>query len=397
MKLIDRAKNIIVNPKAEWDVIAAENTPPAQVITGYVLPLAAIAYVAVFLLVTLVFGMLFGARTGFFAGLASMIYNIVMAAVSVLLIALIIDALAPSFGGQKSFAQAVKAAAYPFTPVWIALILLFIPLLGALLVLAAVVYAIYIMYLGLPKLMRVPQEKAIGYLIVVIVCAIVLSFAVNYIAGIFTPGAVTLGGGSAATVQRESAMAKLDELGKQVEAANRKMEAAQKSGDPGKQAEAAMAALGTALSGGKGVEPVTLDKLTPLVPEKFAGLARTDMRTDRSGVAGLMVAKAEATYGSGEKNVELEVVDTGGAAGLMGLASWMGVQGEREDAGRREVTRKEGNRLVHEAVAKQGGTNKYAVVVGERFVVSAEGNGVDIGTLKSGVNSVNLAALEALK
>jgi F420-0:gamma-glutamyl ligase-like protein len=37
------------------------------------------------------------------------------------------------------------------------------------------------------------------------------------------------------------------------------------------------------------------------------------------------------------------------------------------------------------------------VVVAERFVVTAQGNGVDIGTLKSGVNAVNLAALESLK
>jgi hypothetical protein len=175
------------------------------------------------------------------------------------------------------------------------------------------------------------------------------------------------------------------------------MEAAQKSGDANKQAEAAMAALGTAFSGGKGVDPVAIDKLAPLVPDKFAGLARTDLRTERSGMAGLMMAKAEASYGSGERNVELEVVDTGGAAGLMALASWMGVQGEREDGNRRESTRKEGNRLIHEELDKRGGNHKYTVILRERFVVSAEGNGVDIATLRSGVNSVNLAALESLK
>jgi hypothetical protein len=37
------------------------------------------------------------------------------------------------------------------------------------------------------------------------------------------------------------------------------------------------------------------------------------------------------------------------------------------------------------------------VVLADRFVVSAEGNGVDIGTLKSAVNSVNLGALESLR
>jgi len=95
--------------------------------------------------------------------------------------------------------------------------------------------------------------------------------------------------------------------------------------------------------------------------------------------------------------VRLEVVDTGGAAGLMGLASWMGVQVEREDDNRSERTRREGNRMIHEEVDKRGGHNKYTVVVADRYVVAADGNGVDIGALKSAVNSVDLAKLETLK
>jgi len=109
-----------------------------------------------------------------------------------------------------------------------------------------------------------------------------------------------------------------------------------------------------------------------------------------------MVAKAEATYGDAKgKRIHLEVTDTGGAAGLMGLASWMGVQGEHEDANRREVTHNENGRLIHEQVDKHGGMNKYSVVVGERFVVSASGAGVDIGTLKSGVESIDIGKLAA--
>jgi hypothetical protein len=192
-------------------------------------------------------------------------------------------------------------------------------------------------------------------------------------------------------------MGKLEEFGKKMEEANKKMEAAQKSGDPGKQMEAAMGALGTALSGGKGVEPVSIDQLKPLVPEKFAGMPRTDLKTERSGVTGFMVAKAEATYSEADgKRVELEIVDTGGAAGLMGLATWMGIQGEREDSNRRESTRKEGNRLVHEEVDKRGGRSKYTVIVAERFVVTAEGR-ADINTLKSAVASLDLSKLESMK
>jgi len=114
-------------------------------------------------------------------------------------------------------------------------------------------------------------------------------------------------------------------------------------------------------------------------------------------VSGLMTAKAEGVYNDGAgKNVDLEVVDTGGASGLMGLASWMNVQAEREDNYRRESTHKEGNRLVHEEVNKQGGSNKYAIVLNDRFVVTARGN-APIDALKSGVASLDLGKLESLK
>jgi hypothetical protein len=407
MNLIERAKNLFVTPKTEWGVIAAEATEPRTVLTGYVLPLAAVAAIAGFIGAVVIgtsIPMLGTVRASMVGGLVGAIMQLIMAVVSVVVMALIIDALAPTFGGRKSFNQAVKVAAYSYTPVWVLAILAIIPYVGMLIALVAVVFAFYLLYLGLPRVMGAPQEKAAGYTVVVVIVGIVVGIVLAFVVGLVTAPFMMAAGGYTAgasspsvTFDKDSPMGKLDDFSKKMEAAGKQMEAAQKSGDAGKQAEAALAALGTAMSGGKGVEPVTLDKLTPFVPEKFAGLARTDMRTERSGVAGLMVAKAEATYGSGDKNVELEVMDTGGAAGLMGLATWAGMQGEREDGNRRESTRKEGNRLIHEEVDKQGGTNKYTVVVADRFLVSAEGNGVDIGALKSGVNAVDLGGLERLK
>jgi len=115
-------------------------------------------------------------------------------------------------------------------------------------------------------------------------------------------------------------------------------------------------------------------------------------------VQGMMVAKVEGEYGNGSgKRVELDVVDTGGMAGLMGLAGWMGIQGEHEDDNRMERTLRQGNRTVHEEVSKKGGANTYAVVLNDRFVVSAKGNGVDIDTLKTSVASLDLAKLESIK
>ncbi|MGZ5083391.1 MAG: Yip1 family protein [Usitatibacter sp.] len=409
MGLVDRVKNIIITPKSEWDVIAAEATPPKSIVTGYVLPLAAVSAVAGFI------GMCFvGVSTPFTGtirigigwGLAQLLYHLIMAVVMVFVLGFIIDALAPTFGAQKSMPQAVKVAAYAYTPVWVLGILTIIPSLGILVLLAAI-YAVYLLFLGLPRVMRGPEEKAAGYTAVVVVVAIVLGIIIRIVAGVLMMPAMMGGGvmggmssmrGSpSVTYDPNSPMGKLDAYSKKMEEASKRVEAAQKSGDPKKQMEASMAALGTALSGGKGVDPVQLDALKPFLPATFAGLPQTETQSDRSGVAGLMVAKVEARYAdSSGKRAQLEVTDTGGAAGLMGLASWMGVQGEHEDANRREVTRKDGNRLVHEEVSKKGGSNKYSIVLNERFVVSANGN-VGIDALKSSVNSLDLGKIESLK
>lgn len=403
MNLVDRAKNIIVTPKTEWDVIAAETTPAGTLITGYVLPLAVVSALAMFIGMSLVgTSMFFGTfRMPITWGLAMLVYHVVMAVVTVFVVSLIIDALAPTFGGTKDRAQALKLAVYAYTPAWVAGILMILPALGILVLLAAL-YGIYLLYLGLPKLMHNPPEKSAGYTALTVVCAIVIGVVISMISGLITRPAM-MGGmgrmGAAPTFEKGSAGARLDEFSRKMEEASKRMEAAQKSGDPGKQMEAALGTLGTAISGGKGVEPVQIDQIKPLVPATFAGLPRIGDRAERAGVPGLMSTKAEATYGDsgGDKHVQLEITDTGGAAGLMALAGWMNVQSEKEENGRMERTRKDGNRLVHEEVDRNAKESKFTVVVGERFVVSAEGRGVDLDTLKSSVASLDLGKLESLK
>src|SRR5512143_2658943 len=46
MDIVERAKNIIMTPKTEWLVIAAEEPNTAQILKGYVLPLALIQAIA---------------------------------------------------------------------------------------------------------------------------------------------------------------------------------------------------------------------------------------------------------------------------------------------------------------------------------------------------------------
>jgi hypothetical protein len=95
--------------------------------------------------------------------------------------------------------------------------------------------------------------------------------------------------------------------------------------------------------------------------------------------------------------VTLDISDTGGVSGLMGLATWVGVEGEKEDESGTEKTQKIGGRIVHEKTSKTGGTNEFGLVLGERFIVSAKGNGVSVDELKAAISGLDLAKLESLK
>jgi len=179
--LIARVTAIILRPASEWPVIAGETTTASAIYTGYVAPLAAIGVVALFLgqvLVGMSVPMLGTVRTGVVGGLASAVVMYVMAFVGVWVLSFIVDFLAPQFGGQRDPLRALKVVAYSYTPAWVAGVLQLVPSLGVLAVLASL-YGLYVMYLGLPVLMRSPQDKAVPYTAVVVVCAIVVFFVLG--------------------------------------------------------------------------------------------------------------------------------------------------------------------------------------------------------------------------
>jgi hypothetical protein len=104
----------------------------------------------------------------------------------VYVVALIIDALAPTFGGERSKSQALKLAAYASTASWLGGVFALIPMLSVLSVLAAV-YSLYLFYLGLPILMRVPEDRTIGYAAVVVLSTVVLFIVIGAVIPMPTP------------------------------------------------------------------------------------------------------------------------------------------------------------------------------------------------------------------
>jgi hypothetical protein len=188
MNLVDRVKRILLSPGTEWQVIEAEPTTPAQLYTGYIVPLAAIGPIAQ-LIGYSVFGItvpLVGTyRVPIGSAISSALVTYVLSLAATYVLALIIDGLAPTFNGQRSQIGALKVAAYSSTASWVAGIFYLIPGLRLLTILG--LYSLYLLYLGLPIVMKAPREKAMAYTAVVILAAIVLFMVIAMIGGRFMP------------------------------------------------------------------------------------------------------------------------------------------------------------------------------------------------------------------
>lgn len=183
--IVQRAKDILLKPKESWAVIDGEAATVQSLYVPYVLVLAAIGPLA-----GLIGGQLFGYRflnityhPPLAGALVSAVLSYAMTLAAVYIVALVIDALAPTFDGQKNRIQALKVAVYSATAGWVAGIFNLIPGLFLLAMLAGL-YSLYLLYLGLPRLMKTPEDKAIVYTAVVVVVAIVCIFAISAIVGL---------------------------------------------------------------------------------------------------------------------------------------------------------------------------------------------------------------------
>lgn len=188
--LVARVKYILTRPKFEWPVIDAESATVKGLFIRYAVILAAIPAVASLIGQTVFLrfppaGALMGAALAY-----------VLSLVSVYVLGLIIDALAPTFGGTRNPVKAMQVAVYSMTAAWVAGILNIIPTLGWLSGLLGL-YGFYLLYLGLPQLMKTTADKSLGYAIVVVVAAIILWAIVASVIGAIILSVGLAGAGAA--------------------------------------------------------------------------------------------------------------------------------------------------------------------------------------------------------
>lgn len=260
-------------------------------------------------------------RLPFSSLLSQMLVSYVLGLAGVYVLALIINTLAPTFGGTSNLTQALKVAAYGATAAWVGGVFHLLPALGILGLLAAL-YTLYLLYLGLPVLMKSPPERSLGYTASVVIAAIRASF-------VGLPMAVTQ------SREEQKVTKELEQVGKSLESFTKGLEkAGQSSGNTQAEGEApanlgdamqaagnVMQAFNQAASGGKTVEPVDFRQLKELLPELVDGMQRAEVSGEKSTALGMTISKAEARYtGEDRRVIDVTISDIGNASGLASLA-----------------------------------------------------------------------------
>jgi Yip1 domain len=194
MNIFARVRGIFLAPTAEWAIIDGEPATTGGLMAGYAAILAAVPVVCDFA----------GRRIfnfGVFAGhdhfplwisALTAVTTYVVSLASVFIVAKLINAMAPDMGGEKNWISALKLAVYSSTIGWVTgLFGLFPPMaiFGGI----CALYGYFPLRVGLPRLMRVSEDHALSYAVIVFVVSLLLffvtRFAINWFAGMATMAA----------------------------------------------------------------------------------------------------------------------------------------------------------------------------------------------------------------
>jgi Yip1 domain len=175
-----RARNIFIRPKNEWHAIKDEPTTYKQVVSGYVAVLAAVPLaISAIETITLGSGVKQSDRfasIGFLFMAHALWY--VMIVVDIIILGAIINAFVTTGGSQQDGRAGLKVAAYSATPLFLVGIVVFIPGMGWL-VYCAVLYSVYLLYLGITSLLDMEHSKAAWYAVASFMAAGVIVGVLN--------------------------------------------------------------------------------------------------------------------------------------------------------------------------------------------------------------------------
>ena len=168
-----RAKQMLLNPQTEYQVIEQEYLPHTKVLISYVLPLLLIPALFAFIGYGLV-GYSYYTQHFSNVGLGVRMAIVQMAVLlgGIYLSALIINILADNFGAMKNFGRTFSLVAYAYTPIFLAGIFHIHHSLWWLVFLAGF-YGLYLLFVGFKPMMKPAEDKAGTYSIISLAVTIV--------------------------------------------------------------------------------------------------------------------------------------------------------------------------------------------------------------------------------
>lgn len=364
--LLGRVKNILMQPQKEWDVIAREEASAGALATGYVVPLAAISAVAGLLGALLYSGFYLGGITWL---LADVVWVLLCSVLGFFVCGILINALASTFGSEKDQMRAYQLSAYSATAGLLGGVGALLGALAPAVSLVAFIYSVMLLYMGLPRLMKTPEDKRVPYVATIIILAIVFFAVVSWA---LMPLYVNLRGSPFGAVRPSFHFSE-----------TRPTPSAQS------QVAAPEPSAGAAPSSGPADPDRLAAYLTPTMPNGF-----TLMSSSRGEEMG--VVTAQGVYQRGDAHMTVTVVHLGQLGGLAAAAAGMNLSENSEDANGYSRTNAENGRMVTEQVNRARRTASY-IVVGRGVSVAAEGDGVTVEEVRAAVEAVGIERVESAR
>ncbi|WP_186729022.1 Yip1 family protein [Sphingomonas panacisoli] len=382
--MIERIKRIMMSPKTEWPAIEAEPMTLNSVMMTWVLPLAAIGPIAMIvrnlLFPLTVFGVSF--RVPLIGSVVQAALALGLTMLGVWLWSMVLDALAPNFKGTKNPIAALKLVAFSATAAWLCGIFQLTWATTPLAILG--LYSAYLFWVGVPVMMKVPDDQRPVFVVVAVLIGIVVNFVALAVAGVIagtmfamTPGAgLTTPGGTISVGGTTIDTGKLEAAAANMKAAGEKMQAG--------------------LAGGEGAKAVDPAALQNLLPASISGWNRTSVESQGAGAGGINGSNAKAQFQAGDQSFDLSVTDMGVMGNIATLGGAVNASSSKQTATGYEKTEMQGGNMVSERWDNQSKSGSYSVMVASRFAVEAEGSAPSIDVLKSAVGAINLGQVQSL-
>jgi hypothetical protein len=362
LALIARVKNLLLTPGPEWEVIDREEADPRRLTLRYVAPLAVIPTIAIIIALAVV-GVQAGGvfhRAPIIGVLLSSLIFFILTIAAVFIFAHIINWLAPRFGAGRNYRQAFKVSAYSITAAMVAGILAAWPALQVFALLGAS-YSLYLLFLGVPRVMHPPQKSAVNYSIVAIFAAMIVAIVVGM-------AAMLVAGPTGNPFPQFPRLPFLEQSDAPV---LRGPDAAPPESE------------GDLRPGGGG--PVSNGDLRGAAPAQLAGLDRVAAGVERSGQPGQRTVRLEAEYRGGATSLSLQITYSPSIAQVIGFGGVSTSEFDRETADGYSRRRRVGDAIIVEDWNEASQSGSYGRLVEDRFYVRATGRGVSPADLRAAV------------